>query len=66
MYETHDVLAEVLKQARADLDDENTKRLPSAPPQYGSLDVKNDSKRRLCVCLSLYTTRRGSRYEIVC
>jgi hypothetical protein len=40
MYEEHDVLAEVLKQARADLGGENTKRLPSAPPQYGSLDVK--------------------------
>lgn len=39
MYEEHDVLAEVLNQARADLG-ENAKRLPSAPPQYGSLDLK--------------------------
>jgi DNA-directed RNA polymerase len=39
MYEEHDVLAEVLNQARADFSG-NTKRMPSAPPQYGSLDLK--------------------------
>ena len=39
MYETHDVLAEVFAQARADLG-RNTKRMPSAPPQYGALDLK--------------------------
>ena len=39
MYEDHDVLAEVFAQARADLS-RNTKRMPSAPPQYGSLDLK--------------------------
>jgi DNA-directed RNA polymerase, mitochondrial len=39
MYETHDVLAEVFAQARADLS-RNTKRMPSAPPQYGALDLK--------------------------
>ena len=39
MYETHDVLAEVFAQARADLI-RNTKRMPSAPPQYGALDLK--------------------------
>jgi DNA-directed RNA polymerase len=39
MYEEHDVLAEVLTQARADLS-RNTKRMPSAPPQYGALDLK--------------------------
>jgi DNA-directed RNA polymerase len=39
MYEEHDVLAEVFAQARADLS-RNTKRMPSAPPQYGSLDLK--------------------------
>jgi DNA-directed RNA polymerase, mitochondrial len=41
MYEEHDVLAEVLDQARADLGEKNAKRLPSAPPQRGSLDLKN-------------------------
>ena len=39
MYEGHDVLAEVLTQARADLSG-NTKRMPSALPQYGALDLK--------------------------
>ena len=39
MYEEHDVLAEVFAQARADLS-RNTKRMPSAPPQYGALDLK--------------------------
>jgi DNA-directed RNA polymerase len=39
MYEGHDVLAEVLDQARADLSG-NTKRMPTAPPEYGSLDLK--------------------------
>jgi len=39
MYEEHDVLAQVLNQARADLSG-NTKRMPSAPPEYGSLDLK--------------------------
>jgi len=39
MYEEHDVLAEVFTQARAVLSG-NTKRMPSAPPQYGSLDLK--------------------------
>ena len=39
MYEKHDVLAEVLDEARADLGG-NVKHLPSAPPQYGSLDLK--------------------------
>ena len=40
MYEEHDVLVEVLNQARADLDKKNAKRDPSAPPQYSSLDLK--------------------------
>jgi len=40
MYEEHDVLAEVFAQVGADLS-RNTKRIPSAPPQYGSLDLKN-------------------------
>lgn len=40
MYEEHDVLAEVLNRARADLSGENTKGMPSAPPEYGSLDLK--------------------------
>jgi hypothetical protein len=39
MYEEHDVLGEVLNQARADLSS-STKRMPSAPPQYGLLDLK--------------------------
>ena len=39
MYEEHDVLAEVFAQARADLS-MNTKRMPSASPQYGALDLK--------------------------
>ena len=39
MYETHDVLAEAFAQARADLS-RNTKRMPSAPPPYGALDLK--------------------------
>ena len=41
MYEEHDVLAEVLEQARKDLNEPNTKRMPSAPPSRGSLDIKN-------------------------
>jgi DNA-directed RNA polymerase, mitochondrial len=39
MYEEHDVLAEVLDQAREDLGG-NTKGMPSASPEYGSLDLK--------------------------
>ena len=39
MYVEHDVLAEVFAQASADLS-RNTKRMPSAPPQYGALDLK--------------------------
>jgi DNA-directed RNA polymerase len=39
MYQEHDVLAEVFKQARADLTDPNTKRMPSGPPQKGSLEI---------------------------
>jgi DNA-directed RNA polymerase len=39
MYEKHDVLAEVLNQARADLTG-NTKRMPTATPEYGWLDLK--------------------------
>jgi DNA-directed RNA polymerase, mitochondrial len=39
MYETHDVLDEVFARARADLG-RNRKRMPSAPPQYGALDLK--------------------------
>jgi hypothetical protein len=39
MYDEHDVLAEILNQARADLSG-NTKQMPSAPPQYGALDLK--------------------------
>jgi DNA-directed RNA polymerase len=40
MYEEHDVLLEVLEWARRDLGEPNTKRLPPAPPQKGSLDIK--------------------------
>ena len=39
MYEEHNVLAEVFAQARADLSG-NTKRMPTASPEYGSLDLK--------------------------
>ena len=39
MYEEHDVLAEVLEWARKDLGEPNTKRLPSGPPQKGSLKI---------------------------
>jgi DNA-directed RNA polymerase len=41
MYEEHDVLAEVLEQARKDLSEPNTKRMPSSPPSRGSLDIRN-------------------------
>ena len=41
MYEENDVLAQVLEQARKDLNKANTKRMPSAPPSRGSLDIKN-------------------------
>jgi DNA-directed RNA polymerase, mitochondrial len=41
MYERHDVLAEVLEQARKDLNEANATRMPSAPPSRGSLDIKN-------------------------
>ena len=41
MYEENDVLAQVLEQARKDLNEPNTKRMPSAPPSRGSLDIKN-------------------------
>jgi DNA-directed RNA polymerase len=39
MYEEHDVLAEVLERARKDLGELNAKRLPSGPPQRGSLKI---------------------------
>jgi DNA-directed RNA polymerase len=39
MYETHDVLAEVLEQATCDLTVHNLQRLPELPT-YGNLDVK--------------------------
>jgi DNA-directed RNA polymerase, mitochondrial len=39
MYEQHDVLAEVLAQANADLIQHNPHRVPQIP-QYGSLDLK--------------------------
>ena len=41
MYDEHDVLAKVLEQARKDLNEPNTKRMPSAPPSRGSFDIKN-------------------------
>jgi Autographiviridae RNA polymerase len=41
MYEENDVLAQVLEQARKDLNEPSTKRMPSAPPSRGSLDIKN-------------------------
>ncbi len=42
MYEEHDdVLAEVLEQARKDLNEPDTKRMACAPPSRGSLDIKN-------------------------
>ena len=41
MYEENDVLAQVLEQARKDLKEPNTQRMPSAPPSRGSLDIKN-------------------------
>jgi DNA-directed RNA polymerase len=39
MYQEHDVLAKVLEWARKDLGEPNTKRLPSGPPQKGSLNI---------------------------
>ena len=39
LYQEHDVLAEVFEQARADLNEPNTKRMPSKPPQEGSLEI---------------------------
>jgi DNA-directed RNA polymerase, mitochondrial len=41
MYEKNDILAQVLEQARKDLTEPNTKRMPSAPPSRGSLDIEN-------------------------
>ena len=41
MHEEHDVLAEVLEQARRDLNEPSVKRMPSSPPLRGSLDIKN-------------------------
>jgi hypothetical protein len=35
------VLAKVLEQARKDLIEPNTKRMPSARPSRGSLDIKD-------------------------
>ena len=40
MYTEHDVLAEVYEQARADLSDPDAKRMPSGPPQKGSLEIE--------------------------
>jgi DNA-directed RNA polymerase, mitochondrial len=40
MYNEHDVLAEVYEQARADLSDVDAKRMPSGPPQKGSLQIE--------------------------
>jgi DNA-directed RNA polymerase, mitochondrial len=39
MYKQHDVLAEVLEWARKDLGEPNTKRLPTGPPEKGSLNI---------------------------
>jgi DNA-directed RNA polymerase, mitochondrial len=39
MYKEHDVLAEVLEWARKDLGEPSNKRLPSGPPQKGSLNI---------------------------
>jgi DNA-directed RNA polymerase len=39
MYTEHDVLAEVYEQARADLSNPDAKRMPSGPPQKGSLEI---------------------------
>jgi DNA-directed RNA polymerase, mitochondrial len=40
MYEEHDVLREVFEQARADLCEPKTKRMPEGPPEWGTLDIK--------------------------
>jgi DNA-directed RNA polymerase len=40
MYNEHDVLAEVYEQTRADLSDLDAKRMPSGPPQKGSLQIE--------------------------
>ena len=39
MYQEHDVLAEIFEQARADLSDPHTKRVPAGPPQEGFLEM---------------------------
>jgi DNA-directed RNA polymerase len=54
MYEEHDVLAEVLTQARADLSG-NTKRMPTAPATVRLAGPQEGSRRRVCVRLSLYS-----------
>jgi DNA-directed RNA polymerase, mitochondrial len=40
MYTDHDVLAEVYEQAGVDLSDPDAKRMPSGPPQKGSLEIE--------------------------
>jgi hypothetical protein len=40
MYKEHDVLSEIYEQARADLSDPDAKRMPSGPPQKGSLGIE--------------------------
>lgn len=41
MYEEHDVLQEVLDQARADLSKPDNKRLPLEPPAKGPLNIED-------------------------
>ena len=40
MYKEHDVLAKVFEQARADLGDKKSKRMPKCLPPYGDLDIE--------------------------
>jgi DNA-directed RNA polymerase len=49
MYQEHDVLAEVYEHARADLSDPVAERVPSGPPQKGSLQIEQLLKARRLV-----------------
>lgn len=40
MYREHDVLQEVFDRAQADLGNPKDKRMPSGPPDKGSLDIE--------------------------
>jgi DNA-directed RNA polymerase len=39
MYQEHDVLTEVFKEAKADLNDPDNEWMPEAPPEKGTLDI---------------------------